>query len=241
MKLRQVASKIVKRLSNHIYKLVRVDSISRVRINSRDDLKKIGSNYGNWVVPSSLLEPDSICYCVGCGEDISFDLGVIDLFGCDVYGFDPTPRAIAYVKDVAAQNLKYHFYDVGLWDKEETLKFFVPKDPNHVSYSILNLQKTNEYIFVNVKRLSQLMKELDHQHIDMLKIDIEGAEYKVIESIIEDDIDVRIICIEYDECFNPLDGKYRERIRSSVNSLIRKGYSLVCAQGDGNYTFVRSE
>ncbi|MBA2346752.1 MAG: FkbM family methyltransferase [Solirubrobacterales bacterium] len=240
MKFQDIPLKIVKRLSHHIYKLAGKDSISSAKILGRNDLKELGSEYGGWVIPSSLFRSDSVCYCVGCGEDISFDLGLIDAFGCDVYGFDPTPRAIAYVKKVAGPNPKYHFHDIGLWDKEDTLKFFVPKNPNHVSHSLVNLQKTEEYLSVNVNRLSNVMSSLGHQNLDLLKIDIEGAEYKVIESIIEDGIDVKVICVEYDECFNPLNAKYKERIRDSVNSLIENGYSLVCAQGNGNYTLVRN-
>lgn len=240
MKFQQIPSKITKRLLHQIYKLAGKDSISGAKILGRDDLKEIGNEYGGWVVPSRLFTSNSICYCVGCGEDISFDLGLIEVFGCDVYGFDPTPRAIAYVKRVAGENPKYHFYDVGLWDKEDTLNFFVPKNPNHVSHSLVNLHKTEDHISVKVKRLSHIMNDLGHQNLDLLKIDIEGAEYKVIESIIEDGIDVKVICVEYDECFNPIDAKYKERIRDSVNRLIESGYSLVCAQGNGNYTFVRN-
>jgi FkbM family methyltransferase len=240
MKLQQIPRKIVNRLSQYAFKLFGIDPVSRAKICVRNDLEEIGSDYGGWVIPTSLLKPDSICYCIGCGEDISFDLGVIDSFGCDVYGFDPTPRAIIHIKKVAGQNQKYHFYDVGVWDKEDTLRFFAPRNPNHVSHSIVNLQKTDQYITVNVKRLTRIMEELGHQKIDLLKLDIEGAEYKVIESIIEDDIDIKVICIEYDECFNPLDAKYKDRIRESVKSLIKYGYSLVCTQGNGNYTFVKN-
>ena len=84
------------------------------------------------------------------------------------------------------------------------------------------------------------MKELRHHRLDLLKIDIEGAEYKVINSIIEDNIDIRVICVEYDECYSPLDTKYKNRIRASVNNLLAYGYSLVYTQGNGNYTFVKS-
>jgi FkbM family methyltransferase len=240
MKLQNIPSKVVNWLVNYIYSLARKDSISGAKIVGRDDLKELGTKYGSWVVPSNEFKSDSICYCVGCGEDISFDLSVIDCFGCDVYGFDPTPRSIAYVQKIAGENPKYHFYDVGLWDKEDTLKFFVPKNPSHVSHSLVNLQKTEEYLSINVQRLSHIMKDLGHENIDLLKIDIEGAEYKVIESVIEDDIDVKIICVEYDERLNPLDNKYKERIRNSINSLIEAGYSLVCAQGNGNYTFMKN-
>ncbi len=217
-----------------------IDQISGARISRRNDLKEIGTKYGGWVVPTSLLNVDSICYCVGCGEDISFDIGLIDYFKCDVYGFDPTPRAIKYVESVAGQNPKYHFFEVGLWDKEDTLKFFVPENPDHVSHSLLNLQKTEDYISVRVKRLSSLMKELSHDRIDLLKIDIEGAEYKVIESIIEDRIDIKVICVEYDEYFHSIDDKYQDRIQASVKSLVTHGYLLVCAQGNCNYTFVKN-
>ena len=239
MKLQAIPGKVINKLSQKIHALMGVDPVSGTRINGRDDLTRIGNTYGGWIVPSSLLDSDSICYCVGCGEDISFDLGMIDTFGCDVYGFDPTPKAIEYVKEHAGDNPKYHFQEVGLWDKEDTLKFYVPKNPDHVSHSLVNLQKTDEYISVKVDRLSTLMERLGHQRIDVLKLDIEGAEYKVIESAIEDGIDIRILCVEYDECFNPLDAGYKDRIKESVDSLYGMGFTLVCAEGNGNYTFVR--
>jgi FkbM family methyltransferase len=236
--LQKIPGKISKRLSHYVFRLFGIDRLLLKRVKGRDDLREFGTKYGGWVIPVSLFDASSICYCVGCGEDISFDLGLIDEFGCDVYAFDPTPRAIKYVKEVAGQNSKYHFFDVGLWDKEDTLKFYTPRNPNHVSHSLLNLQQTDDYILVRVNRLRNIMKELGHNRIDLLKIDIEGAEYKVIESIVANGIDIKVICVEYDEFFNPLDDKFKERIRASTKTL--NGYSLVCAQGNGNYTFVKN-
>ncbi len=83
------------------------------------------------------------------------------------------------------------------------------------------------------------MHKNGHTHLDLLKLDIEGAEYKVVNSIIEDKLDIKILCVEYDECFNPLDTNYRDRIKESVTSILQFGYSLVYAQGNGNYTFVK--
>lgn len=236
----KIPAKIATKALNYALSIFNIDKFSYAKIKSRDDLTEIGTQYGGWVIPMAVFNQSSICYCAGCGEDISFDLGLIDTFGCDVYGFDPTPRAIEHVKQVAGQNNKYHFYVLGLWNKEDILKFYMPKNPDHVSHSLVNLQKTEDYISVKVNTLKNIMKNLGHDSLDLLKLDIEGAEYKVIESIIADGIDIKVLCVEYDECFNPLDNGYKERIRASINSLLENNYTLICAQGNGNYTFLKN-
>jgi len=82
------------------------------------------------------------------------------------------------------------------------------------------------------------MKENGHKGLDLLKLDIEGAEYKVIESLLEDQLDVRVICVEYDEAHTPLDDGYLARMTGSIESLLESGYSLVAVDGC-NYTFRR--
>jgi len=236
---RNIVSRVWNKLSLIFYRINRVDKLTHIKVNHRQDLKEIGSVYGGWVIPLNQFNESSICYCAGCGEDITFDLGLIDKFNCHVYGFDPTPRAIKHIEEVAHDNGHYHFDTIGLWDEEDTLKFFTPKNTDNVSHSLVNLQKTEDYIEVNVKSLKQIMHENNHHKLDLLKLDIEGAEYKVIESILEDNLDIKVICVEYDECFNALDDGYKNRIKKSVNLLLSNGYSLVCAQGNGNYTLVK--
>jgi len=51
-----------------------------------------GTAYGGWPVITSQLDSTSTVLSFGLGEDISFDLGVIDRFGSAVHGFDPTPK-----------------------------------------------------------------------------------------------------------------------------------------------------
>ncbi|WNZ47627.1 FkbM family methyltransferase [Leptolyngbya boryana CZ1] len=235
----QFYSKLAQKLITPFAKLLKRDNITLTKIATRDDLAEIGTSYGGWVIPKSLFNASSVCYCAGCGEDISFDLGLIEQIGCKVYGFDPTPRAIQYVKETTEGNSKYRFFDIGLWDKADVLKFYVPKNPEHVSHSLLNIQKTESFIEVKVKRLSDIMQENGHHKLDLLKLDIEGAEYKVIDSILEDKLEVNVLCVEYDECFNPLDRDYKQRVKRSVSKLLNAGYKLVYAQGNGNYTFLR--
>lgn len=240
MNISKLIPKLTNKLLDQSFKLIGIDRLSMAKIYSRNDLRSFGSKYGSWVIPEALISSESICYCVGCGEDISFDIELIDKIGCDVFAFDPTPRAIEFVQKVAGNNPKYHFYNLGLWDKKDILKFYSPKKIEHVSYSLLNLQKTENYISVEVDNLKNIMDMIGHGKIDLLKIDIEGAEYKVIQSILNEKLNVKVICVEYDECFNPLDKDFKKRIRDSIESLVENGYSLACVQGSGNYTFIKS-
>jgi FkbM family methyltransferase len=234
-------ARIVRKLSHPIYKLFSIDSVTGLVVARRADMKRYGSSYGGWSIPSRLLNAQSICYCVGCGEDITFDLALIETFGCRVFAFDPTPRAVQYVADKAANVDSYIFSDIGLWNDDTELRFFVPKDPAHVSHSALNLQKTERYFEAQVRRLGGIMAANGHEWLDLLKLDIEGAEYAVLNSIIEDKLSIRILCVEYDEFFQPLDGGFKVRIRSSVEALLDAGFIMVSSEGNGNYTFVHKD
>jgi len=218
--------------------MIKMDSLTGLSIRRIEGLQHLGSKYGGWVVPVNLLNSESICYCVGCGEDISFDLELLGRFNCRVYGFDPTPRAVEYVRSAIANTPNYVFEPIGLWDSTCNLQFFSPSDPSHVSHSVVNLQRTEASLSLPVRRLSEITEMHGHSRIDLLKLDIEGAEYTVIETLISDSLDVRILAIEYDEYHSPLDRGYKGRIRSSLNQLIDYGFRLVHAQGNGNFTLV---
>lgn len=45
------------------------------------------------------------------------------------------------------------------------------------------------------------MQELGHDHIDILKMDIEGAEYPVLKDILESGIKIGQILVEYHHFF----------------------------------------
>jgi FkbM family methyltransferase len=217
-----------------------IDRVTKAKIHKRNDMKKLGSSYGGWFVPTSLLDKTSICYCAGCGEDISFDLELIEKFDCTVFSFDPTPRAVKYVTEKTKHVDNYHFQDIGLWDQDTTLKFYVPKNPEHVSLSAVNLQNTQDFTELKVRRLNGIMKDNGHKSINLLKIDIEGAEYKVINSIVEDKLDVNILLVEFDELCHRIDNNYVCRIRNTVNLLNKSKYILIHVDG-ANYTFLKHQ
>lgn len=228
----------IRRAVKPFFRMLSRDEITKQKIHKNHDIIRIGSEYGGWYIPDNILNKDSICYCAGCGDDISFDLGLIEKYGCTVYGFDPTPESIKYVSEKTKDIAKYHFFETGIWDEESTLKFYPPADPNHISHSLTNLQKTENYIEVNVRSIKNIMIEHGHDKIDLLKLDIEGAEYRVVESLMKEEIYPKILCVEFDEYMNPLDNVYISRIRKTASDIVNSGYKLVFADIK-EHTFVR--
>jgi len=225
-------------------RVLSVDPVTGRKIRRIPSLKleKIGSAYGGWITPTALLKEGAVCYCAGVGEDITFDLGLVSQLGCTVYAFDPTPRAVRYAQHHGRNTPGFRFFPVGLWDRDEVLRFHAPSNPEHVSHSVLNLQRTDEFFEAECRSLPSLMRENGHQRIDLLKLDIEGAEFKVIDSIIENHLDIGTIAVEYHDAYNPLDEQYGERVRDSLTNILDYGYSLVAVDDNPcNYTLVRSD
>jgi FkbM family methyltransferase len=203
-------------------------------VKSRADLVHLGTDYGGYIVPGSLIHADWICYSGGVGEDVSFDVELIDRYGCAVFAFDPTPRAVAFAEATMGANPRFHFHPFGLWSSDGEVAFFAPQDPAHVSHSIGNLQRTSESITVPVRSLPSIMGELGHDRIDLLKLDIEGAEHEVVASMLETGIRPRVLCMEIDQ---PAPAR---QVLGVVRLLRSAQYDLV-AIDRWNYTFVAAE
>ena len=197
-------------------------------------MKFIGNPNAKWPVLLDELNDQSVIYAAGVGEDVSFDLGLIDQVGCDVHAFDPTPRACAYAEPIAAENPKFHFHPWGLWSSDTTMKFFAPANSEHVSHSILNLQEQDDFFEAPCRKVSTIMNDLGHTHIDLLKIDIEGAEYEVIDSLFKSDIFPRLVCIEFDQPY-----PYAKTVQF-IQGTILQHYQVYCVDG-WNFGFIRND
>lgn len=199
-----------------------------------DRLVRLGSELGGWWAPEELVSAGTVAYCGGAGEDITFDRELLS-GGCEVRTFDPTPLAIAHVEGLEINDERFRFVPVGWWHERDELQFFEARDTaNPVNLSALNLQRTTASIPAPVDRLSNLMREQGDERVDLVKIDIEGAEYAVLDSMIEDRILPTALLVEFDQPAPP------RKTLSYVRRLRTLGYRL--AKIDFyNYTFLRDQ
>jgi FkbM family methyltransferase len=195
---------------------------------------RLGSTYGGWTICTEAgLGPDSVIYSVGVGEDISFDLGLIQKFGCTVLAFDPTPRSIDWLK---TQDLpqQFQFFPWGLGETDGLASFAAPTNARHVSYSSAALK--GRTVQCEVYRLSTLMRKVGHEKIDLLKMDIEGSEYVVIEDILTDNVRPRQLLTEF---HHGMYGIARAKTAIALQRLNTMGYRIFSISPNGReYSFV---
>ena len=171
------------------------------KIDIELDTLRFGSDYGGWEIYPELLNRDSVVYSFGVGEDITFDLELINKYGLTVQAFDPTPRSIVWVKSQKLPNT-FHMHEYGVGGSDGLVPFFPPVNPNHVSHSAINQEnQAVDSINVKVRCLSSILSDLDHKGIDVLKLDIEGSEYEVISDLVSKDIRPAQILVEFHHRF----------------------------------------
>jgi FkbM family methyltransferase len=215
---------IVDRVSRAVSQRVNARRLRRsLQVMARGDLVRIGTTYGAWTIPGSMLSEESVCYLAGLGEDASFDLGLIERFGCTVHAFDPVPEAARYAEGVCAREPRFHFHPVGLWSADGALRFYENAEPGFVSRSATNMHGTGAFSEAPVRAVDSLMGELGNSRVDLLKLSVEGSEYEILGDTLAKRVPVGVLCVEFAQPA-PL-----PPIREQIAALEQAGYELVCA------------
>ena len=216
-------------------------------------IERLGTDYAGWPVPTEALHSGAVCFAVGAGEDISFELELIRRFDCDVYVFDPTPRAIEHVRKVregvlderpAAINndetrrypkidraqfaSRFHFEPWGIYDEDGVQRFYEPTDAAHVSHSIENMQTTDSYFEAECRSIRSAMTEMRQDHIDVLKLNVEGAEIAILRRMLSDGIYPQVLSVGFEAASEMYRVGETWRV---LARLLSKGYRLESRTG----------
>jgi FkbM family methyltransferase len=139
------------------------------------------------------LSQDSVVVDFGTGNDADFSVLLIEKYGLKGFGFDPTRKHLDSLKKIEnSLDGKFKIHNLALSSESKSKIFYESKE--NVSGSFMedhtNIKNdtVNSYE-VEVIKIGGLLKFLNIEKIDLLKVDVEGEEYKVIPQIKKDFFD----------------------------------------------------
>ena len=130
-------------------------------------------------------------------------------FGRKYYAVECDPRAVKFLNDKFNDRDEVVVVNKALW-KENTQGLTLNHEGDTSTLSSLTVDKSGK-VSVDAWDLKTLKSKFNIKHIDFLKMDIEGAEYEVINSWTEDDIKgIKMFLIEFHNNVQNLINKFRE-------------------------------
>jgi len=193
----------------------------------RNDIEIPVIKDGGWWFTPDGLTADSIVYSLGVGDDIDFDLSVIEKYGVEVHAFDPTPSSIAMLDGRnLPQAFSFHPWAVTASDGSLTFYPRLRKDgtKSDVMYTMIAEEQTiGDAIEVPAYSLSTISEKLGHEKIDLMKMDIEGAEYEVLEGLLTSPIKPTQLLVEFHHRFP---GIGLEKTADIIERLRDAGYQI---------------
>ncbi len=191
------------------------------------DLQLPMQKVGVWNIYPDILPREGIVYSLGVGEDIGLDLELVKQKNMEIHAFDPTPNSVDWLKQ---QNLpaRFHFHPWAVADKDGSFYLYprVLRDGNLSSkmYTLLpDSANREDGVEVPAKTIATILQTLGHDRIDLLKMDIEGAEYGVLEGLLASPVRPDQLLIEFHHRHAGLD---KSQTLAAVAALRAAGYGL---------------
>jgi FkbM family methyltransferase len=203
-------------------------TVEKLLRSSSPQVRRVGGEHSGWVIDVS--PPLTVVYCAGVGKGMGLELELAKMSSQPILVFDPSPTGINTVAKSDTQNL--NFLAVGLAARTGVVEFSVPVDPDEGSYSVV--QDGVDVASFECYDLPTIMQKNGDCFIDLLKMDIEGFEFDIVNQILDRKIPVRQLCVEFHRWLKP-----GATIRAMAR-LYRAGYRIIYKQY-GDYTFLLDE
>ena len=200
----------------------------------RRELKTETALHGDWEIAVGDVSADSIVYSLGVGDSIDFDLEMIRQFGCRVFAFDPTPTSATYLdRQNPPPAFEFHPWAITASDGTLTLYPRVKKDGSlsDMMFTLVPEEKSRDHgIDVPAYCIASLMTKLGHEQVDILKMDIEGAEYEVLEGLLEAPNKPKQLLVEF---HHRIPGVGTPKTAAIIDRLREAGYRIFAVSNTG--------
>ena len=191
------------------------------------DIELAAVDDAGWVYDASRLDEDSIVYSLGVGDTIAFDLALIERCGASVFAFDPTPVAHTTLEAVRPpERFRLLAWAAAGEDGELTLYPRV-RSNGSLSETMFSVQpekcSAHHGRTVPAYTIDSMARRLGHNRIDLLKMDIEGAEYAVLDSLLASTLRPAQVLVEFHHRHK---GICKTQTATTIDAMRTAGYRI---------------
>lgn len=195
-------------------------------------LEELGTYYGAWVVPTAQIEDGWICYCIGTGADISFELELLKRWRVQVRSFDAVLHFVEHLRETVGARPGLTIEQAALALRDGPIRMQVSHVAVSRSVSATGLYDSDVYEEAPGRTLPSLMAQYGDERADLLKIDIEGLEYELVPTLDLEKLGVKVLCIQL---HHPVGIRGAKEL---VALLDRRGYEFVATRPSVKHTFM---
>jgi FkbM family methyltransferase len=165
---------------------VLLDGDARMRVDLRTGMGSSIFVYKSWEYPVTQLLK-AVLHRSMCFFDIGANIGyysVVAAARCErVYAFEPVPRLFAALCENVQLNPVVNIspHRIAMARYSRPTKFFVVNDSENQGLSSLNESAGADEITVQAQSLDDFVCEQRVERIDLMKVDVEGAEEQVFQ------------------------------------------------------------
>lgn len=198
------------------------------------ELTKIGTKYGGYPIFLSRVKETSALFSFGLGDDISFDKALMKATNATVHGFDNTPVHMRWWNTWGKRSvgdLPFVHHELLLGVEDGNLKLQLPVG-HCCSYAPGSSSKdgfqVNTEVELPAKMLKTIMAETNVERLEVLKLDVEGAEWALLDSWLAEWKETGLpACQLVIEFHNRLaDGDQQAVRQKAVDQLFELGFQL---------------
>lgn len=135
------------------------------------------------------LREDSVVFDVG-GYHGDWATDIFCKYGCFVHIFEPVQKFVDIIQTRFSNNNKIFLHHYGMGAKDESIEITIDEDASSIIKSSENTEK------IKLINAIKVFKDFNIEHIDLMKINIEGGEYDLLEYFIRTDLISKIHTIQ---------------------------------------------
>ncbi len=226
----------LKRITNRIEKRIKIPIflfISPLRLITffleRLLFKKINfedlnyENHGGYYWKKIYRENQINIISAGIGTNIDFEKYILEKNKVkNLICIDPT---LIGKKTIKESKINCIFLLGALFNFNGKIKIFTPQDKGDVNYSINNLFNSKTYNYIDSYNIQSICEKYNIKKIDILKLDVEGVAFEVLEDCILNDILPDQICLEKERPLLKNQIKYFHNL-IKFKKLFKKNYEI---------------